>query len=509
MESFPIPKAPTIDQQIDVQSVTMSIPAERPSNTLRSTTRGRRGEVMVAVVAGLGMFLGALDIAVNVGLPSITTAFNTNLETVQWIIVSFVATRAGLVMGAGSFADRFGLREVYIFGASVYLVAMVCIAFSPNLASVVGFRVLQALGTGCLFAVSPAIAVRLFPAHRRGLSMGFATASQALGMLAGTLGAGLLVQWMGWQAVFLGRIPFIVLALLLAIRFMGRDSRPRSRAPFDVAGATLLMAALICLVVGLRLGRSQGWDHPAVLTLLPLAPLLLVIFWQAEGRAQWPVLPREFFRVKGVVFAGASVFLVNLGVFVIWFIFPFYMSDVLGRGPFTLGAMLAVMAALNAIFSGLGGWMCDRAGTMPVGMAGLILLTGGLVYVGFLDNNSGLAQVGFRMAAVGAGMGLFQASAYTLMMSSVPDQRFGTGAASLSLAQSFGTVLSVAAIGGIFTLIEDRHLAGLVSASFNTTKAAEQAFVLAFQDVFRLGAALVGLGTCIFFFSPRRRQMGP
>ena len=483
----------------------MSMPADRSSNTLRSTTRGRWGEVMVAAVAGLGMFLGALDIAVNVGLPSITTAFDTNLETVQWIIVSFVATRAGLVMGAGSFADRFGLREVYIFGASVYLVAMVCIALSPNLATVVGFRVLQALGTGCLFAVSPAIAVRLFPAHRRGLSMGFATASQALGMLAGTLGAGLLVQWTGWQAVFLGRIPFIVLAMLLAIRFMGRESRPSPRASFDIAGAALLMAALMCLVVGLRLGRSQGWDHPAVLTLLPLAPLLLGIFWQAEGRAQWPVLPREFFRVKGVVFAGVSVFLVHLGVFVIWFIFPFYVSDGLGRGPFTLGVMLAVMAAFNATFSGIGGWLCDRAGTMPVGLVGLIVLGGGLVYVGFLDNDSGLAQVGFRMAGVGAGMGLFQASAYTLMMSSVPDQRYGTAAASLSLAQAFGTVLSVAAIGGIFTLSEDHHLAGLVSAGVTTTQAAERAFVLAFQDVFMLGAALVALGACVFFFSPRRQ----
>ena len=479
--------------------------ADKPSNTLLSSTRGRWVEVMVAGVAGLGMFLGALDIAVNVGLPSITEAFDTDLETVQWIIVSFVATRAGLVMGAGSFADRFGLREVYLFGASVYLVAMVCIAFSPNLPSVVGFRVLQALGTGCLFAVSPAIAILLFPAHRQGLSMGFATASQALGMLAGTLGAGWLVQWTGWQAVFLGRIPFIVLAMLLAMRFMGRESRPRVSSSFDVAGAALLMAALICLVVGLRLGRSQGWDHPAVLTLLPLAPLLLGIFWQAEGRAQWPVLPREVFRVKGVVLAGASVFLVHLGVFVIWFIFPFYVSDGLGRGPFTLGALLAVMAAFNATFSGIGGWLCDRAGTKPVGLAGMIVLTGGLVYVGFLDNDSGLAHVGFRLAAVGAGMGLFQAAAYTLMMSSVPDRRYGTAAAFLSLSQAFGTVLSVATIGGIFTLTEDHHLAGLVSAGVATTQATERAFVLAFQDVFRLGAALVALGAGVFFFSPRGR----
>ena len=144
---------------------------------------------MTGLAAGLGMFLTSLDIAVNVALPLITREFGTDYQTVQWIIIVFIATRAGLVLGAGSFADRFGLRQVYLLGAAAYLAAMICIALSPNFGSVVGFRVLQALGTGCLFAASPAIAARLFPMSRRGLSMGLTTGSQALGMLAGTLGA--------------------------------------------------------------------------------------------------------------------------------------------------------------------------------------------------------------------------------------------------------------------------------------------------------------------------------
>ena len=95
---------------------------------------------MVAAVAGLGMFLAALDISVNVALPSIAKGLDADLQSVQWVIVAFIATRAGLVMGAGSFADRFGLRRVFIFGAVSYLVAMVTISLSPNLESVVGIQ---------------------------------------------------------------------------------------------------------------------------------------------------------------------------------------------------------------------------------------------------------------------------------------------------------------------------------------------------------------------------------
>ncbi|MCI0896334.1 MAG: MFS transporter, partial [Chloroflexi bacterium] len=161
---------------------------------------------MMAAAAGLGMALAAMDIALNVALPDLTRDLDTDLQTVQWVIIVFVAARAGLVLGAGSFADRFGVRQVYLFGAAAYLVAMIAIALSPNLGTIVAFRVVQALGTGCLYAVSPAIVARLFPARRRGLAMGFTTASQAAGMLIATLGAGLLVQWFGWEAVFLARV---------------------------------------------------------------------------------------------------------------------------------------------------------------------------------------------------------------------------------------------------------------------------------------------------------------
>ena len=67
---------------------------------------------MVALAAGLGMFLASLDIALNVALPSLREDFATDLQTVQWVIVAFIATRAGLVLGAGSFGDRFGLKPV-------------------------------------------------------------------------------------------------------------------------------------------------------------------------------------------------------------------------------------------------------------------------------------------------------------------------------------------------------------------------------------------------------------
>jgi MFS family permease len=459
---------------------------------------------LAALAAGLGIFLAALDISVNVALPSIRSDFNTDLQTVQWVIVVFIATRAGLVMGAGSFADRFGLKLVYLFGTLTYLASMFCIALSPNLEMVVGFRALQAVGTGCLYAASPAIAAEVFPARQRGLGMGFTAASQALGMLAGTLGAGFLVQWSGWEAVFLGCTPFTLAALILGVWFLRPQARRGSGIPFDLTGAVTLMAALLSLVIGLRLGRSAGWTSPTVLALLLLAPVFLAMFWRAECRAAWPVLPRELLRVRGFTVSSASMFLAHLGVFVIWFIFPFCISDGLGQCPLILGIMLALMASFNIGFSPAGGWLCDRAGTQRVGVAGLLILALGLLLMSFLGRGSSLFQVGLRISIVGAGLGLFQAAAYALMMNSVSAQRFGTASGALSLAQAFGTVLSVAVIGGIFVLSRNYHLGELAKAGLPVIEREGQAFILAFQDVFRLGTVIAALGVVVFVLAGRR-----
>ncbi len=480
----------------------MSLDPEQPSVTAPEGGPITRSRVLVATAATLGMFLAALDTSVNVALPSMTEDLNADLQSIQWVIVAFVATQAALVMGAGSFADRFGLRPVYIFGAMTYLAAMFFIAFSPNLETVVGFRVLQALGTGCLFAVSPAIAAGVFPSHRRGLSMGFAVGSQALGMLAGTIGAGLLVGWIGWEWIFLGRTPFAVIAIILGFLVLERRrSGPGSGPAFDVAGAALLVGGLLCLIIGLRLGRSLGWTSPVVLTLLPLAPIFLGAFWRVERTAHWPVLPGYLLRLPGFIVSSSSMFLANLGVFVIWFIFPFYVADSLGGGALTLGLMLATLAFLNTISSGAGGWLCDRFSFLPVGFGGLLVMASGLLYLGFLDTESSLGHVALRVGIVGAGLGLFQAATYSLMLGSVASDRFGTAGAALSLSQSCGRVLSVAVIGGIFGWRSDHHL-----AVFGVGAEAEGvAFIKAFKDVFVIGASLGLLAALVFLIGGWRR----
>ena len=479
-----------------VQSTAMPAAAE---SSAAASARITWRTVALAAASALGMVLASLDFAVNVGLPAMRDAFGTDLAAVQWVIVVFIATRAGLALGAGAFADRFGLRMVYLFGTVTYLVSMVCMSLSPTLEPLVGFRVLQALGTGCLYSTAPAIAASVFPEHRRGLSMGFTSASLASGMVMSTLAAGPLVQLFDWPAVFWGRIPLAALALgigLLAIPGSisgGAAARPR----FDVAGAVLVLALLWCLMIGLRLGQAVGWASPVVLTMLAAAPVVLVSLLWVERRAASPVLPGALARLSGFQTATGAMFLGHFSQFVIWFIFPFYITDSLDRSPVVLGILFAIMSTCNILSSPVGGWLCDRWGVRPVGALGLGMTATGLLVMSELDAGSAIWHPAGAIAIVGLGVGWFQSAAYALMLGSVPTARFGTASGAMSLAQASGTVLCVAIVGAIFAGLSDHY---------ETTLSVSEAFLLAYRDVFRIGAVTAALGA--IWFGLRARQPG-
>ena len=461
-------------------------------------TGGRWRDVLIGSTSALAMFLAALDFSVNVALPEIAADLDADLQSVQWALVVFMGIRAGLVLGAGSFADRFGLRRVYLWGGMAYMVSMFCIALSPDLASVVGFRVLHGIGTACMYAVAPAIAANLFPPHRRGLSMGFTTASQALGMVGGTIGAGLLVGagWFGldWEWVFWGRVPFMAVALILAWLFLDRDP-PFSRGgpAFDLAGTLTLAIGLLCLIIGTRLGREIGWGSWPVLAMLVLTPMMLAAFWRIERTAVWPVLPLGLFRNRGFVVSGACSALVYLSAFVVWFIFPFYVADTLGRGPEVLGAMMATASLCGVAMSLLGGWLSDRIGTQIVGAAGMLSIAAGLATMGLLDAESSLAEAALWVSLTGAGNGLVQAACYSLVMKSVHPERFGTAGAMLSLTQALGSIFAIVILGGIFALREEHHLPQLAGS----LGAEAAAFMRAYRDVFMIGAAVAFVGALV------------
>ena len=463
---------------------------------MRSADDNTASKWIGLVAASAGMFLGSLDITVNVALPDITRSFGTDLQTVQWIIIFYVGSMAGLQLGLGSAVDLYGLKRFYIIGLATYTLAVLLIGIAPLFSMVFGLRVLQAVGNGLILASAPALVTRIFPREERGRGLGLMAGIATLGMVTGALGGGVLIDAFGWRAIFIFRVPLGVLAVLLAFLSL-REQRASGARAFDFRGAVALFVGLASFVLFLTLGGRDGWATPLVLLLLLISAMSLIAFVYMQRTVSRPVLELRLFKHRVLSPVVIASYLMFLSVFVNWFILPFYMSDALRVDAKTLGFLLMLTPAVGSVASPIGGWVSDRFPPAYLTTAALVIVSGGMCWFSMLSADSTVAQVAVRMGVVGAGMGLFQAANVTLIMSAVPGDRLGTGGAILSISRSMGNVTSVAIMSALFASRLDAHTVSLAQQGIAGASSGVQAFVMAFQDVYLVSALVAAAAVLV------------
>ena len=445
--------------------------------------------------ASLGLFACTLDITVNVALPAITRSFATDAATIQWIIIAYIGCTTGLQLSLGSAADSYGLRRFYLAGIAVYAAAVLAIGLGPGLDALLGFRVVQAVGNGLILAAAPALVTGLFPESERGRALGAMTGISTLGLVAGSLAGGLLVDTLGWPWIFLVRVPLCVLAFALAAAVLKMPAAdPSSRQGFDLAGAATLFVALTSLIGLLSLGGRIGWDSVWIPALAGTSSIAFVAFARVESRAANPILHFELLANRVLAAASVSGFALFMASFVNFFVLPYYLTDVLGRDAVLLGGVLAANAVAGTLGAPAGGWLADRASAPVVATVSLLATAAALAWFTTLDATTTMTGVTLRMVAIGACFGAFQAANATIVMSAVPPDRLGTGAAIMALSRGLGSATSVAIMGSMFSILAD----GQNSAD---------GFMTSFRNIYWLAAALAIAGTAVSVLCWRPRRV--
>ena len=207
-----------------------------------------------------------------------------------------------------------------------------------------------------------------------------------------------------------------------------------------------------------------------------------------ELRAPWPVLDLSLFRRRRFTAAFLTLLLNSLGAFVIFFVFPFFVADVLGRGAATLGFLLGTQGLCAAISAPLGGRLADRVPPQRIVTAASASVVAALLWLSTLDVSSTLLQATLPLALAGAAQGTLRAAARTLVFNSVPQDRFGTASGALNLGGSMGLVLSVAAFTAFFATRLDHHTTRLLAQGLTGAATDIPAHVEAFRETFRLGS---------------------
>ena len=143
---------------------------------------------LILLNACLGQFIVGLDQrSLLVALPTLARYFQTDLTTVQWVLLIYDLTLIGLVITAGRLGDMFGRRRFYAGGFLLFVVSAALCGMAQSAAQLILFRGIQAIGGSMISANGRAIVSTAFPAGRRGKALGFASMSFHVGFLPARL----------------------------------------------------------------------------------------------------------------------------------------------------------------------------------------------------------------------------------------------------------------------------------------------------------------------------------
>jgi MFS family permease len=289
-----------------------------------------------------------------------------------------------------------------------------------------------------------------------------------LGTFAGTLGGGFLGQEIGWQAIFWARIPIGITLLVATVLWLNGDFAKavpgRLRNRFDLPGSVILFSTLFIFVLAMSFARVEGWLNPLPVGLFVVTIVFGIVFVQGKRAGRFTIFPSGLTSFSGFKSGAASNLLLTVAAFVMWFLFPFYVADVMGRSGLTLGALLALMAGMNFVGSALAGWLADHVGDRRITFVGTIITAIGLYLAGNAGASPTMSSVVIGTAVLGLGFGMHQAAVYALTLRRAPSEHAGATSAALTVSQTIGTVLSIALMTSILSWQQSSNGGSFVEA---------------------------------------------
>ena len=426
-------------------------------------TDQRKGLVLLAV--GIGTFMSALDASVvNTILPIMRQAFNSQVATIEWVVVVYLLVVSGLLLTFGRLGDLHGQRRVYLLGFVIFVSSSVLCGLAPTASLLVVFRAIQALGAAMLFANSPAILTKTYPASQRGHALGLQATMTYLGLTVGPSLGGWLTQVFSWRAVFYINLPVGLLALVLSWINVPHDRLENNSERFDFPGALLFISGLVAFLLALNQGSSWGWRSPLILGLSGGAFLILGVFIWWEKRVKFPMLDLRLF--KHPVFSTATVSAVcnYIALYIVLFLLPFYLLQGRNLNPAQAGLLMTAQPLVMAFSAPLSGTISDRIGSRLPATLGMLILAIGMLMLSRLGLQTPYSQVVIGLMVCGLGTGIFVSPNNSALMGSAPRTRQGIAAGILATARNVGMVLGIGLGGAVLTTSLEHGSQGLFEA---------------------------------------------
>jgi DHA2 family multidrug resistance protein len=472
---------------------------------------------LVAAAVLLGGILTILDASiVNVALPYMQRSFGVGVDQISWVVTSYLAAVSVMIPMSGWVAVRIGRRRYLLLSVVMFVAASALCGLAQSIGQMVIFRVLQGAAGAAMMPLSQAILLETFPVEEHTLAMTtFGIGMMAAPVIGPTLGGWITETW-SWRWNFYINVPTGAFAALMVYTYVHdpaylREQRGSGRV--DYAGIILIAAALGLFQIVLGRGGHDGWfaaswvRYGAALSALSMVALIV-----HELRFPEPIVDLRIFGIPRFSIAVVLISLQGLALWTINLLNPLFLENVLHYDAWRAGLAVAprglgVVVALLTV-----GQLSRRHPEMrPVVFAGLVLGA----YEAFRMSQW---TIGVRESEVllpiflfGLGLGAIFPIITALGIGQISRERMGFASSLFSVMINTGAAAGIAIATSLLTSGHRRHEAQLLatlSTNHLSNRLASQAWLLAYNDVYRATAVLLLL-LAPWVFLLKRAQADP
>jgi EmrB/QacA subfamily drug resistance transporter len=399
----------------------------------------------------VGFFMILVDATiVAVANPSIMDKLGAGYDSVIWVTSAYLLAYAVPLLVAGRLGDRFGPKNLYLIGLTVFTAASLWCGLAGSIGMLIAARVVQGIGAALLTPQTLSTITRIFPADRRGVAMSVWGATAGVATLVGPLAGGVLVDKLGWQWIFFVNVPIGIIGLALAVWLI--PVLPTSTHRFDLIGVLLSGIGMFMIVFALQEGQSHHWAPWIWGTIAGgIGFMAAFLIWQSVNRNE-PLIPLVIFRDRDFTLSNVGVATIGFVVTATFLPLMFYAQAVCGLSPTRSALLTAPMAIATGVLAPFVGRIVDRSHPRPVIGFGFSVLAIAMTWLSVeMTPNTPIWRLLLPITAMGVGSAFIWAPLAATATRNLPPQLAGAGSGVYNTTRQVGSVLGSAGMAAFMT----------------------------------------------------------
>ena len=423
--------------------------------------------ITIAVMLGATMEVVDTSIA-NVALPHMQGTLSASVDEVTWVITSYLVANAIVIPLGGWFSDIFGRKNFFNACVLIFSGASVACGASPNLETLVFFRIVQGAAGGALIPLSQAIMMETFPPREQGMAMALWGVGIMFAPVIGPYLGGWITDNYSWRWIFYVNVPLGALTFFLVGLFVHDPAylrERRGRQASDWWGLAFLVLGVGCLQMTLDLGERRDWFASEFIRWLTFFALSgLVAFVIREILTRDPLINMSLFRGRsysmGVFLMGVIGFVLYGGVILV----PIHAQGLLGYSALDSGKILAPMGIATLFTMPLAGALVNKYDARFLLAIGSATLAWSMFLASDLNLDVTYWDMTFPRIIMGLSLGFIFVPLTMACMNGIPPEQMNAASGFFNLSRNIGGSIGIALMATLLARRGQFHQTGLVES---------------------------------------------